>query len=378
MVNSGESDYFLADDLSGALDAAAAFHRAGRSVRIALTPEAWARAGSGEIVGFTTETRNEAPEAAAAAVARAIAFGSAREGRLIYKKIDSTLRGPVAAELSALEAALPDVRILFSPANPHAGRTVRDGILLVHGVPVAQTDFASDPASPVTESSIRILLGTAATPRVGIADATREADLEAAVERMQRCGGPWVAVGSGALARPVARVRAGKGPKPFLPAGRIPPGGILFVGGSAHRMNRVQAERLSASAGLSVREVRVGDPDAAVNPALEGMRRNGGVILRLEDERTESGKALRAMTHAAEQVIRRAGIARIFATGGETAFAICRALGIDSLLFRQEIETGLSVSEAGDAGSRFALAIKPGGFGDPETWTRAWHALRAV
>lgn len=377
-MNSGASDYFLADDLSGALDAAAAFHHAGRRVRIALSLEAWARSGSGEIVGLTTETRNATAEAAAEAVARATAFGSARGARLLYKKIDSTLRGPVAAELAALEAALPDVHLLFCPANPRVGRTVHEGILLVHGVPVARTDFARDPVSPVSESSLKALLGKAATPRVAIVDAAQEADLDAAVERIWRGGEPWVAVGSGALARPVARVRSGKGPRPPLPAGRIPPGAILFVGGSAHRANRVQAERLAASAGLAVCDVRIGNPDAAVNPALDGARRDGGVILRLEDERMASDTALHAITHAAEQVIRRAGIARVFATGGETAFSLCRALGIESLIFREEIEAGLSVSETGDGGDRLALAIKPGGFGDPETWSRAWHALKAV
>ena len=32
------NDYFIADDLSGALDAAAAFHRTGRVVRVPLDP----------------------------------------------------------------------------------------------------------------------------------------------------------------------------------------------------------------------------------------------------------------------------------------------------------------------------------------------------
>src|SRR3954465_6392592 len=96
------SDYFLADDLSGALDAAAAFHQAGRQVTITLSLEGWPSCGENEIVAYTTETRNAAPATAAAAVERAIARGRRDGGRLVYKKIDSTLRGPVAAELAAL------------------------------------------------------------------------------------------------------------------------------------------------------------------------------------------------------------------------------------------------------------------------------------
>src|SRR5262245_34515428 len=119
-------DFFVADDLSGALDAAGAFHRAGRRVKIVLSLEAWrGEADPEEVVAVTTETRNARPAEAAAAVARAIEHGRARGGRLVYKKIDSTLRGPVAAELGALAAAMPEARILFAPANPAVGRTVR-------------------------------------------------------------------------------------------------------------------------------------------------------------------------------------------------------------------------------------------------------------
>src|SRR5512141_1157412 len=71
-------DYFLADDLSGALDAAAAFHRAGRSVRVILSADAWREVCQGEVVGITTETRNAAPELAATAVRQVLAEAKQR------------------------------------------------------------------------------------------------------------------------------------------------------------------------------------------------------------------------------------------------------------------------------------------------------------
>ena len=51
-------DYLLADDLSGALDAAAAFHRAGRRVRVVWSHEAWDAAAPDTFIAYTTETRN--------------------------------------------------------------------------------------------------------------------------------------------------------------------------------------------------------------------------------------------------------------------------------------------------------------------------------
>src|SRR4051812_11931431 len=121
-------DYFIADDLSGALDAATAFHAAGRTVTVILALEAWDSVPANALVGLTTETRNASPEGAAKAVGEVLEAARRRGARLLYKKIDSTLRGPVAAELGALAAAMPEARILFSPANPAAGRTVRGGV----------------------------------------------------------------------------------------------------------------------------------------------------------------------------------------------------------------------------------------------------------
>src|SRR5206468_1790519 len=110
--------------LSGALDAAAAFHHAGRRVRVALSSAAWSEVSPDEVIGFTTETRNAAPAVAAEKITRILAEARERGGRLRYKKIDSTMRGPIAAELGALMAAMPEARILFTPANPAVGRTV--------------------------------------------------------------------------------------------------------------------------------------------------------------------------------------------------------------------------------------------------------------
>jgi uncharacterized protein YgbK (DUF1537 family) len=182
--------FFLADDVSGALDAAAGFFLAGWPVRVVLSAEGWRDVKPGELVAFSTETRNAAPTHAAHVLTAALAAAQARGGRLVYKKIDSTLRGPVAAELAALLAARKEWRVLFAPANPRAGRTVRGGVLRVHGVPVHETAFARDPASPVRESAI---------PGIGSMVIRREvaAGLVLAEAQAGACGGVLLAVKPG-------------------------------------------------------------------------------------------------------------------------------------------------------------------------------------
>lgn len=369
------SDYFLADDLSGALDAAAAFHRAGRRVRIVLSSDAWGAAADDEVVGLTTETRNAASAEAAAAVARALAAGRARGARLCFKKIDSTLRGPVAAELGALAVAMPEARILFCPANPSVGRTVREGVLRVHGVPVAETEFARDPVNPVRESAIARLLGTVGAARIEVPDAETEADLAGAVARMEGAGAPWVAVGSGALARPVAALRARPPADASEPIKGIPPGPVLMVGGSAHRLTREQAQRWGHVSGVPLREVRVAPGGPAVIGALEDLRTRGAAALVPEIARGDSAVILRAITAAVKEAVTTAGVRRIFVTGGETAFALGRALGISSLSFMAEIESGLSLSRGRSPAGEWLLAVKPGGFGDADSWVKAGQCL---
>ncbi len=368
-------EFFLADDLSGALDAAAAFHAVGRPVIVPLDAAAWSAWPAGTVVGLTTESRNLPPAAAAAAVVAALAAGQARGARLVYKKIDSTLRGPVAAELAALAAADPGRRILFTPANPAVGRTVVAGVLLVHGVPLAETEFARDPVSPVRTSSLRELLGPAATSQVMIADAIDASDLAAAVAAMAAVPGPWVAVGSGALARPVAATLPQPETTTLFAAEPVPAGPLLWLNGSGHPRSREQAAAWARSAQLPIFEGSANGDLAPATALTTALRTRGAAILQASAVRGDSTQVLAALVRTAAAAIRGAGVTRLFVTGGETAFALARELGIARLVYRGEIEPGLALARAESAAGAMHWAVKPGGFGDEHTWARAAAAL---
>jgi len=103
----------VADDLSGAVEVAAVLG----AKRIALGH------ADGDVVDL--DTRALPPDEAARRI-------RALDGRITFKKIDSLLRGNVQAELEALSGEL-----IVTPALPVEGRTVRNGVLHVHGVPQA-------------------------------------------------------------------------------------------------------------------------------------------------------------------------------------------------------------------------------------------------
>ncbi|MFM9081765.1 MAG: four-carbon acid sugar kinase family protein [Opitutaceae bacterium] len=373
------SDYFLADDLSGALDAAAAFHRAGRVVRVPLDPADWVGTAPGEVTGVSTETRNLPPAEAATAVATVIARGRDLGARLVYKKIDSTLRGPVAAELEAVRRALPETRLLFAPANPAVGRTVCDGVLLVHGRPVHETDFGHDPVSPVRESRLRALLAGLPAGLIDIPDTLATADLERAVTDQMNRGGSWVAVGSGALARPVAAALAAENASQVTPiASRAPaPGPVLFLGGSAHALNRRQAARLWSARDVPLHELNLADAvEVFAAKVAASLRDRKAAAVLVAPERGNSALIRDRLTAVATEALAATGTARVFATGGETARALCVALGVRILRFDAELEPGLAAARGDGASGPFLFAVKPGGFGDDDTWLRADDHLR--
>jgi uncharacterized protein YgbK (DUF1537 family) len=151
--------FSLADDLSGALEVGALFAEHGLEAEVitaastdgALTPER-------PVLVIDTETRHVSPTDAQAFVSDLIRRFQPNESTLLYKKTDSTMRGNIGSEFSALCTALPNRSVVYSPAYPRMGRTVSEGILFVHGIPVSDTEFAHDPLNPVRRSFIPEIL----------------------------------------------------------------------------------------------------------------------------------------------------------------------------------------------------------------------------
>ncbi len=76
----------------------------------------------------------------------------------LVKKIDSTLRGNVGAEVAAMLQACKASAAIIAPAFPAAGRITRNGQCFVHERLLTDTEFASDPKTPVTSADIGMLL----------------------------------------------------------------------------------------------------------------------------------------------------------------------------------------------------------------------------
>ncbi|WP_161524818.1 four-carbon acid sugar kinase family protein [Alteribacter lacisalsi] len=80
---------------------------------------------------------------------------------LIAKRIDSTIRGNIGKELDTLLEEMGEKSaVIVCPAYPDSGRTVVDGRLFVHRVPLEETDVAKDPVFPLLSSQVQQIIRT--------------------------------------------------------------------------------------------------------------------------------------------------------------------------------------------------------------------------
>ena len=96
-----------------------------------------------EVVSLDADTRENAIARASNIVAEAA--GAWKHAEILVIQFDSTLRGRVAEDCMTTLAGSGRRKMLVVPAFPSAGRTTRNGQVLVDGIPVHQTDFGRDP-----------------------------------------------------------------------------------------------------------------------------------------------------------------------------------------------------------------------------------------
>ena len=97
---------------------------------------------------LNTASRNLGQREAVRIVTRATEFLSSLSLRLIYKKMDSQLRGRPGLEIETLRKGLDLACAFVAPAYPEQGRITRDAVHLVHGIPVAEGEAGKDPCDP--------------------------------------------------------------------------------------------------------------------------------------------------------------------------------------------------------------------------------------
>jgi len=401
----------IADDLSGAADCACAFAKAGLETLVVIDRDAQQQSYNGApyVISIDADTRR-LTGTEAARINLDIFEQYCFLEQLLYKKIDSTLRGNFIAELKAIidRAGLA----IVAPAFPQAGRFTRKGHQFLKDTPLEETDIwrgegmtGSAHIPSMLEShgisaasiSLEDIRGgeqrlhemfealASSGAQAMVCDAEVDDDLQAITQASISLSRPRFWVGSAGLANhlPAAAKMA---VKPFEIAPIAIKGSILTVVGSLSSASRTQAEYLFAASQLEridvpariLREGRIHPDWQALSDKLAVLLQQGRdtLILISAGEPVNMAEGLRLCQSLALLVAPLAEhIGAVISTGGETARAILSAMGSKGLRVIGEIESGVPLSVTVGINPT-AVITKAGAFGNRETLFRCYETLR--
>ena len=421
----------VADDLTGGTDTGHSFAARGYETVVRIDPDF--DAPDAAVLVVDTDSRYVGRDEAAARVRDVVASTAAA---VVYKKVDSTLRGNLGAEIVAAYDAMDADAAAVAPAFPSNDRVTACGHHLVGGELITDTETGNDPDSPIETSHLPCFLGTqiddpivhaevervasrtavaalsrgddgstdadaADARRIVAFDAVHDAHLDVVAEAARDHDGDVLLVGSAGLAE---RVRLPGVPAAERPTVAADPTGTAFgVAGSVNPKTLTQLAELSErqivdfDGALAVRDPTEAGATAA-EECLERFETELAVVLASARARSDVEATLEAASQvgvseraARERVTTALGTAAahvwaereprgLFLTGGAVAKAVLGALEADGIALRgEEVAVGVPGGEVrGGRADGTPVVTKAGAFGEDSTVVDALEYLRRV
>ncbi|WP_298997892.1 four-carbon acid sugar kinase family protein [uncultured Desulfovibrio sp.] len=287
----------IADDFTGANDNGALLAAKGFSSATCLGLAHWnpKEFTQCDAVCLNAESRLLHREDAYKAVYDAVTEFNKEKPALVSKRIDSTLRGNVGAELEAAIKAMDDTHghsqtlAVLVASYPHSGRICVGGYQIVHGVPLERSPIAKDAATPVHHTAVlkiiadqtslpcgfvsleKVLAGPAAVRetieaaraqgcRAVVCDAVSDDDIAVIAQSLADAPYPLVSLDPGPFTSELAAARIEAPRAEFENR-------IFLTVGSTSELTRVQLETLRLAhpchiVSMNVRKVLAGEAES--------------------------------------------------------------------------------------------------------------------
>ena len=354
--------HLVAEDLTGALDSAAAFARPAMPVTVSWAPSSGVAAS---LSAYSTETRDCTADIA---VSRTLAAADiARERRdhpLLFKKLDSLLRGHPVLELATFAEKMGCDRIVLAPAHPSLGRITREGWQYARDLHGRFERIPIDLAGELQATGFETRCGHAVAekPTIVLADAETDTDLQTLVARERNRGGRILWCGSGGLAQSLASTSPH-----WLP---IAAGRMLAIIGTDHRVTHDQIEAIARRDSTAVLTWTDGDDPETIADRINRRLESGTMAVIAPNlaprSRTDATQAIATMlTPLLSHVIKPDAL---FCSGGETLRTVCDALGAEALMCEGFVSGGVPLSQLhGGRWPGIAVMSKSGAFGSSNT-----------
>lgn len=419
----------IADDITGANDTAVQFakHRISTCVRINFDQEKLLKE-TADVIVVDTDSRDMASTAAYEKVKQVCETLQHSGVKQFYKKVDSTLRGNLGAEIEATASVVQPELVVIAPAFPSNHRVTVGGYHLLHQIPIELTEIAYAPKSPVKESRIVELLRQQTEQKIGHVTLTEViAGVDTLTAAIQDCvsqGKHWIVfdavldehletivksaqkyekvlwVGSAGLAEQLPKFYqwSSKTELKSLPVY----GPVLIVAGSVSKSTQAQIRAVLRQRNIQLVKMNVEDilrnQEAEVSWCTEEAKKFLGqgkdVLLAsaLTDEDVQkavcvgekfgysSTEVSEETAQALAQIVAElteCSLAGLVLTGGDTAIHVCRALGAEAIQIQKEVANGIPLGKlVGGRCCGLNVVTKAGAFGQEDAFVSALQAIR--
>lgn len=399
----------IADDFTGAGDAASFLVKGGMSVRfyngIPSEQDPEGTADDTQAIVIALKSRTQETSAAVEDTRKTAQFLLRQGAEQLYYKYCSTFDSTPAGNIGPVSDALMELMkvpyTVLCPALPVNGRTVEAGRLMVNGIPLHESSMKDHPLTPMWDCRIDRLMKPQSrfpcfigdrpqdgsipdSPCYLIPDHRNDEDGERIVQNYGQL--PLLTGGSGLL-EPLARMWAKKLPvHGRIPVSRVKGPALLLAGSCSqatlgqiawYQRQKKPCCRLDPHALLEGRQTLddvwhfiescAGGPDAPLVYSSDTPRKVK------EIQKLGAEKVARLLEHAtAELAVRavNAGFTRIISAGGETSGAVTKGLGFSSCLIGESVAPGVPVMVPVHRPD-IRLVLKSGNFGPEDFFGHA-------
>ncbi|MFB5661115.1 four-carbon acid sugar kinase family protein [Alteribacillus sp. HJP-4] len=420
----------VADDLTGANDSGVQCTQFGYRPSVALNAGQLNNMLNRKALIIDTDSRALEPGEAYKKVKEALNPLVKNPPKVLYKKIDSTMRGNIGAELDAVFDTFKPDFIAVAPGYPSNGRTVINGELFVDGVLLTETNISTHPdhhfetARPdaiiqeqsknqTVHLSVQEVLSShlshklAQLKKDGVSyislDSSSEEDLRRQIEKLSNTAFSIMLAGSAGAAQYLSSVYHLKDTiETRSEKKKLYIDSALFVIGSMNNISAVQLENLKETG--EVKEYLV-EPSVFfeadwqynknITRILNSIHEESSPFLLLHPDTSEESvtrikeisrsnnismaEATRQIASCIGKLVQLIFLVRPFdglvMTGGDIAKAICTALESSEFELHYEFEKGIPLGKL--KGNYEPLVItKAGAFGSKNTFVRMLHAFK--
>ncbi len=408
----------IADDLTGAMDTGVFLSDIYSKVSVLFDKDFISEESKqSDAIIIDTESRNIEPEKAYSVLKEYLLQIKDANSNIIYKKVDSTLRGNIGPELEAVLSQDDVDLLLFVPALPANGRTTLNGFHYLNGKLLTESDLASDPFSPISSAYIPEIIKEKSSIKVSkieineirkgkehilqiidniyksggkvvVADAETDDDLTLIVSAIDSTSYNVLPCGSAGLFSKIFE----KAPKISAYNTNIQKSDkpVVVISGSPAQVSKLQIEQAERQgeyilrlddeaitsekknaiaelkrAGILIKAALKEGRNVVIDAAGTGKRELGDKYKGKPEELKEASRKVQdSIKCILEEVIIDAEISGIMIFGGDTAINICKNLNTKALRILGEIEplVPYGVFEGGNLNGVF-VSTKAGGFG---------------